>query len=156
MVTDVNYILWSFLQYIQLNHYVTHLKLTMLCQLNFSTKKAKEKILNCILYPEKKVTYLYFSPELKRRRIKLRLLKQQRISMRIFKLLHMSVWLFVTPWTISSPPGFSVHGILQARILEWVAISFSRRSSQPRDRTQVSCLAGRFFTTTPPRKPRRQ
>ena len=44
-----------------------------------------------------------------------------------------------------SPPGFSVHRILQARILEWVAISFSRGSSQPRDRTQVSCFAGRRF-----------
>ena len=41
------------------------------------------------------------------------------------------------------PPVFA-HGILQARILEWVAISFSRGSSQPRDRTQVSCIAGRF------------
>ena len=40
----------------------------------------------------------------------------------------------------SSPPGSSVHGILQARILEWVAISFSRESSQPRDQTQVSCI----------------
>ena len=39
-----------------------------------------------------------------------------------------------------SPPGFSVHGILQARILEWVAISFSRRSSWPRDQTHVSCI----------------
>ena len=45
-----------------------------------------------------------------------------------------------------SPPGSFVHGILQARILEWVAISFSRGSSWPRDRTQVSCTAGRFFT----------
>ena len=45
-----------------------------------------------------------------------------------------------------SLPGSSVHGILQARTLEWVAISFSRGSSQPRDRTQVSCVAGRFFT----------
>ena len=45
-----------------------------------------------------------------------------------------------------SPPGSSVHGILQARILEWVAISFSRGSSWPRDRTQVSCIAGRHFT----------
>ena len=45
-----------------------------------------------------------------------------------------------------SPPGSSVHGILQARILEWVTISFSRGSSQPRDRTQVSCLRGRFST----------
>ena len=44
-----------------------------------------------------------------------------------------------------NPPGSSVHGILQARILEWVAISFSRGSSRPRDQTQVSCIAGRFF-----------
>ena len=45
-----------------------------------------------------------------------------------------------------SPSSSSVHGISQARILEWVAISFSRGSSQPRDWTQVSCIAGRFFT----------
>ena len=44
-----------------------------------------------------------------------------------------------------SPQGSSVHGILQARILEWVAISFSRGSSRPRDRTQVSRIAGRRF-----------
>ena len=42
--------------------------------------------------------------------------------------------------------GFSVHGIFQARVLEWVAISFSRGSSQPRDQTQVSGIAGRRFT----------
>ena len=45
-----------------------------------------------------------------------------------------------------SPPASSIHGIFQARILEWVAISFSRASSQARDRTQVSCITGRFFT----------
>ena len=45
-----------------------------------------------------------------------------------------------------SPPGSSVHGIFQARLLEWVAISFSSRSSQPRDRTRVSHMAGRRFT----------
>ena len=45
-----------------------------------------------------------------------------------------------------NPPGYSVHGILQARILEWVAIPFSKGSSQPRDRTWVSHIAGRFFT----------
>ena len=45
-----------------------------------------------------------------------------------------------------SLPDSSVHGILQARILERIAILFSRGSSQPRDRTQVSCIAGRFFT----------
>ena len=44
-----------------------------------------------------------------------------------------------------SLPGSSVHGILQARILEWVAILFSRGSSQPRDQTQVSCIAGTFY-----------
>ena len=43
--------------------------------------------------------------------------------------------------------NISVHGILQARILEWVAFPFSRGSSQPRDRTQVSCMAGGFFTS---------
>ena len=45
-----------------------------------------------------------------------------------------------------SPPGSSVHGILQARILEWGAIPFSRESSQPKDQTQVSHIAGGFFT----------
>ena len=44
------------------------------------------------------------------------------------------------------PPGSSVHGISQARILEWVAMSFSRGSSLPRGQTQVSCTAGRIFT----------
>ena len=42
--------------------------------------------------------------------------------------------------------GFSVHGIFQARILEWIAISFSTGSSQPKDQTQVSRIAGRRFT----------
>ena len=61
------------------------------------------------------------------------------------------VWLFCAPmdWI---PPSFSVHGIFQARILEWVAISFSRGSSWPGDWTWVSFIAGRFFTTEPPRK----
>ena len=51
-----------------------------------------------------------------------------------------------------SLPGFSVHGILQARILEWVAISFSRGSSSPRDRTRVShILEADALTSEPPR-----
>ena len=45
-----------------------------------------------------------------------------------------------------SPPGSSAHGILQARILEWVATPPSRGSSRPRDQTRVSCTAGRVFT----------
>ena len=60
-----------------------------------------------------------------------------------------------------SPPGSSVHGISQARILEWVTISLSQGSSRPRDRTQVSRIAGRqrqmpadSLTSEPPGKPR--
>ena len=44
-----------------------------------------------------------------------------------------------------SQPGSSVHGILQARILEWVAFPFSRVSSQPRDWTRISCIVDRYF-----------
>ena len=55
--------------------------------------------------------------------------------------------------TDCSPPGSSIHGFLQARTLEWAAISSSRGSSRPRDGSHVSCLAGRFFTTEPPGKP---
>ena len=51
-----------------------------------------------------------------------------------------------------SPPGSSVHGILQARLLEWVAIYFSRGSSQPRDQTQVSCIAGKRFNLSATRE----
>ena len=50
-----------------------------------------------------------------------------------------------TPWTVALQAPLSL-GVLQARILEWVAISFSRGSSQPRDQTQVSHIVGRFFT----------
>ena len=56
-----------------------------------------------------------------------------------------------------SPPGPSVHGIFQARMLECVAMAFSRGSSQPRNQTHISCgycTAGRFFTSEPPGKPR--
>jgi len=49
--------------------------------------------------------------------------------------------------TFCDSMDYTVHGILQARILEWVAFPFSRRSSQPRDRTQVSLIAGGFFTS---------
>ena len=55
---------------------------------------------------------------------------------------------FQTPWT-----GFSAYGIFQARILEWIVISSSRGSSQPRVSTLIAlplALAGRFFTTVPP------
>ena len=54
-----------------------------------------------------------------------------------------------------SPQGSSVHGIFQARVLEWVGMPSSRASSQPRDQTQVSCIAGRFVTAETPGKPSR-
>jgi len=64
--------------------------------------------------------------------------------------------LFATPDSLQ-PPGSSVHGILQARVLEWVAMPSSEGSSWRRDQTRVSCssyTAGNFFTAEPPRKPR--
>ena len=71
----------------------------------------------------------------------------------------MKVKVLVTQWCLTlcdsmdcSPPGSSIHWILQARILEWVAISFSRGSSRPRDQTCISCFAGRFFTSEIPGK----
>ena len=48
--------------------------------------------------------------------------------------------------TDCSLPNSSIYGIFQARVLEWFAVSFSRGSSQPRDRTRVSCVVGRRFT----------
>ena len=56
--------------------------------------------------------------------------------------------------TPCDPMGSPVHGILQARILEWVAFPFSRGSSQPRDQTQVSHIVGRFFTSWATGKPK--
>ena len=52
-----------------------------------------------------------------------------------------------------SPPSPEVHGFLQARLLEWVAISFYRGSSQLRNQTRISCIALRFFNAEPPGKP---
>ena len=46
-----------------------------------------------------------------------------------------------------SPPDSSVHGLLKAKLLEWVAMLFSRGSSQSKVQSQVSCIAGRFFTS---------
>ena len=87
--------------------------------------------------------------------------KYWRFDFSISKVKSLSrVRLFVTPWTACSLPGSSVHGIFQARILEWVAMprcgmschASSKGSSQPKDRTRVSCnscIAGRVLTTEP-------
>ena len=55
--------------------------------------------------------------------------------------------------TLCDPMDYTVCGILQARMLEWVVAPFSKRTSQPSDQTQVSNIAGRFFTAEPPGKP---
>ena len=54
--------------------------------------------------------------------------------------------------TLCEPVDYTVHGILQARTLEWVAFPFFRGSSQPRDQTQVSCIVSRFFANSAVRK----
>ena len=56
--------------------------------------------------------------------------------------------------TFCNSMNYTVHGILQVRILQWVAVPFSRGSSQPRDQTQVSCMAGGFFTSWTQGKPK--
>ena len=73
--------------------------------------------------------------------------------------MHAQLCLTLCHPTNYSPLGSSVHRIVQARILEWVAISSSRGSSQSRDRTlihYVSCIAGRFFTAESPEKPKKR
>ena len=67
------------------------------------------------------------------------------ITLKVKVLITQSCLILWDP-TGCSPPGFSVKGILQAGILEWVAIPFFRGSSWPRDQTWVSCIAGKFFT----------
>ena len=62
------------------------------------------------------------------------------------------VWLFATSWAVACQAPLSM-GISQARTPDWLAISFSRGLSQPRDWTQVSCIAGRFFTSWAIREP---
>ena len=58
----------------------------------------------------------------------------------------------VTSWTVALPSS-PARGISHARILEWVAISYSRGSPGPRDQTHISCIGRQFFTTEPPGKP---
>ena len=78
---------------------------------------------------------------------------QTPLSLELFRQEYCSGELFPSTGDLSSPgvncslPDSSVHGILQARIPEWVAYPFSRGSSQPRNRTGVFCIVGGFFTS---------
>ena len=73
---------------------------------------------------------------------------KEKLFLLPYKGFFLSEWVNVSQLclTLCDPVDYTVHGILQARILEWVAFPFSKGSSQPRDQTQVSCIAGRFFT----------
>ena len=80
--------------------------------------------------------------------------KNERLpkKLHVLSLMFKILWVLIAQLCLTlcnpidcSPLGSSVHGVFQARILEWVAISFSRGSSWPRDQTQVSCIAGRLF-----------
>ena len=66
------------------------------------------------------------------------------LSLSLYALSFSCIWLLATPWTVDCQAPLSM-GILQARILEWVAMSSSRGSSQPRDWTQISHIAGRLL-----------
>ena len=74
---------------------------------------------------------------------------QTRLLLPFFFVSHMKVKVKVAQWclTLCNPMDCTVHGILQARILEWVAFPFSKGSSQPRDQTQVSHITVWFFTS---------
>ena len=76
---------------------------------------------------------------------------QWNVILLLFSLLS-CVWLFCNPMDCG-PQGSSVNGISHSRILEWVAISFSRGSSWPRVQTHISCIADGFFTTELPGNP---
>ena len=84
---------------------------------------------------------------------------QTPLSMGFFRQEYWRRELFPSTGNLPSPgvncslPDSSIHGILHARILEWVAYPFSRGSSQPRNWTGVSCIVGRFFTTELSGKP---
>ena len=67
---------------------------------------------------------------------------------------HKWKWKSLSRVWLCDPMDYRAHGILQARILEWVTFPFSRRSSQPRDGTHVSRNAGGFFTAEPQGKPK--
>ena len=78
--------------------------------------------------------------------------QQQSVHMGVCMLIAQLLQTLFDPMDCS-PPDFSVHGILQARILDWDAISSCRGSFQPRDGTQVSCIAGGFLLSEPSGKP---
>ena len=66
--------------------------------------------------------------------------------------MQMNVQLTQSCLTLCDPMAYTVHGILQARILKWVASPFTGGTSHPKDWTQVSCIAGEFFTNASPKQ----
>ena len=75
-------------------------------------------------------------------------------SSQLILIMSLVKWKSLTCVRFCDPMDYIVHGVLQVRILEWVAVPFSRASSQLRDRTQVFCIVGRFFTSWATREAR--
>ena len=106
-----------------------------------------------------RITTLHLKGDWQVYRLLIHLFKDLNIMMNIIE--GIKNWVAKSCPTLETPvdynlPVSSVHGILQARILEWVAISFSRGSPQPRNQTQVFCIAGRFFTDWAPREAQKE
>ena len=106
----------------------------------------------CFMYTWKKTCFLPVGCQILYRSIRtttkcsLSGLKKQKTDFRIIMCTDKSVKVTQSCPVLCDPMDYTVHGILQARILEWVVIPFSRGSSQLQDRTQAFHIAGRFFT----------
>ena len=127
--------------------FLRHLLITRLSQPNIINKIPYYHIIPSVLKHSQSNIHLVCSNQDVN---KIHMLELANFSLRFFNLCVrvQSLQSCPTLWDAMdcSPPGSSVHGILQARILEWVAMPSSRGSSWPRNRTCVSCIAGGFFT----------
>ena len=124
--TTLNFLLYPFLTMSLHGHYFLYLEPALL-------------MLSRLIYPLIWCWNNHFFPD-----TSLSLSRSLQCALIPFMFPLMCVYVSCYP-TNCSPSGSSVHGILQARILEWVAVPFSRGSLWPRDQTRVSCIEGRFF-----------
>ena len=118
------------------------------CKFGHATKRIESRVSNCYLHTHVHSSIIHNDQKAEAFRVSIyRWMDKPNVVYKDNECL-------VAQWfqTLCDPMDCIVHGILQARILEWVAFPFSRGSSQPRDRTQVSRIVGRFFTSWAPRE----
>ena len=124
---------------------IAHILFIILRSLQFAKEYISRKY-HCLLVYRQHSVYMWICTNLRRYGVYNAQVHECMLS-------HFSrVWLCTTLWTVAH----QLHGILRTRILDWVVMPFSSKSSQLRDRTHVSCSyypAGGFFTTEPPGKP---